>query len=182
VRQESARLDRLVANLLDLSRLQTGYAEPRRELVSVEELVGRALAELGWDERIGTELPSEPLLVEVDAAQVERVLVNLLENALRFSPPGSKVLVQVEDGGEEVAIAVVDRGPGLGPGDEARIFEPFRQLAASDGSRGTGLGLAIVRGFAEANGGRVGAGPAPGGGAAFTVTFPRSRALSGATR
>jgi two-component system sensor histidine kinase KdpD len=178
VRHESARLDRLVANLLDLSRLQTAYAEPARELVAAEELVGRALAELGGDERVRTEFPPEPPLVEVDPAQVERVLVNLLENALRYSPPAAEVLVRVSAAREEVAIAVVDRGPGVPPEDAERIFEPFQQLAANDGSRGTGLGLAIVRGFAEANGGRVWAEAAAGGGASFAVAFPRARVLA----
>jgi len=186
VRHESARLDRLVANLLDLSRLQTGYSEPRREVVSAEELVAQALAELGWDERIRTELPPAPLLLEVDSAQVERALVNLLENALRFSPPESSVLVRVaaEDG--EAVLAVLDRGPGIPPGDADRIFEPFQQLASDDGGRragrGTGLGLAIVRGFAEANGGRAWAEPGPGGGASFAVAFPLVPSPAGVER
>jgi two-component system sensor histidine kinase KdpD len=182
IRHESARLDRLVANLLDLSRLEAGSAVSQPELVAVDELVSQALVELGSDNRVRVELPAGPLLVEVDPVQVERVLVNLLENALRVSPPESDVIVRVSRGNEEGVVRVVDEGPGIPASELGRIFEPFQQLAGADGRRGTGLGLAIARGFAEANGGRVWAESTPGDGASFAVAFPLAPAVHGVTR
>jgi two-component system sensor histidine kinase KdpD len=180
VRHEAARLDRLVSNLLDLSRLQAGAPVSQPELVSVDELVSQALAGLGSETRVRVELPPESLLIEVDLAQVERVLVNLLENALRYSPHETEVLVSVAPVREDVVVRVVDEGQGI-PADELdRIFEPFQQLAGADGRRGTGLGLAIARDFAEANGGRIWAESQPGRGASFAVAFPLSTALVGA--
>jgi two-component system sensor histidine kinase KdpD len=182
VRRESARLDRLVANLLDLSRLEAGSTVSQPELVSVEELVGQALAELGREDRVRVEFAADPPLIEVDPVQVERVLVNLLENALRYSPPGVDALVGVTSEGGEAVIRVVDQGPGIPPGELDRIFEPFQQLDGTDGRRGIGLGLAIARGFAQANGGRVYVDSSPGTGTSFAVAFPLARALSGAGR
>lgn len=178
VRHESARLDRLVANLLDLSRLQVGNMIPQSELVSVDELVSQALAELGSENRVRVELPTEPSLIEVDLIQVERVLVNLLENALRYSPPETEVLVRVARNGGDVVIGVVDEGPGIPTSELGRIFEPFQQLAGADGRRGTGLGLAIARAFAEANGGRVWAESRPTQGTSFAVAFPLAPAVA----
>ena len=174
VRQESARLDRLVANLLDLSRLEAGNTVSQRDLVAVDELVSQALAAIGGDERVRVESPAEPPLIEVDAVQIERVLVNLLENALRYSPRGSDVVISTALVGEEVVVRVVDEGPGIPAGELDRIFEPFQQLAVSDGRRGTGLGLAIARGFVEANGGRVWADATRGDGGSFAVAFPHA--------
>jgi two-component system sensor histidine kinase KdpD len=174
VRHESARLDRLVANLLDLTRLEAGNTVSHRELVAVDEVVSQALAALASEERVRVDAPAEPLLIEVDAVQVERVLVNLLENALRYSPPRSEVVISVALAGDEVVLRVVDQGPGIPDGELERIFEPFHQLAASDGRRGTGLGLAIARGFAEANGGRISAESKRGAGGSFALAFPRA--------
>jgi two-component system sensor histidine kinase KdpD len=182
VRHESARLDRLVSNLLDLSRLQAGAPVSQRELVSVDELVSQALSGLGSEGRVHVELPVEPPLIEVDPVQVERVLVNLIENALRYSLPETAVVVRVAPVGEDVVVRVVDEGPGIPAGELDRIFEPFQQLAGADGGRGTGLGLAIAHGFAEANGGRIWAESAPGRGASFAVAFPLSTAVVGAER
>ena len=182
VRHESARLDRLVANLLDLSRLQAGTAVSQRELVAVDELVGQALSALGHEERVRAEVPSEPPVVDVDAVQVERVLVNLLENALRLSPAKAEVVVRVVSAADEVVLRVVDEGPGIPEAESDRIFEPFHQIASGDGRRGTGLGLAIARGFAEANGGRIWAESRPGGGASFAVAFPHAPAIVGLER
>ena len=176
VRDESARLDRLVANLLDLSRLQAGVAVSQRGLVAVDELVSQALTELECEERVRVELPAEAPVVEVDTVQVERVLVNLLENALRLSPAAAEVVVRVVSDGEEVVLHVIDEGPGIPAGELDRIFEPFQQIASGDGRRGTGLGLAIARGFAEANAGRVWAESRPGG-ALLGVAFPLAPAF-----
>jgi two-component system sensor histidine kinase KdpD len=177
VREESARLDRLVANLLDLSRLEAGTTVSQHELVAVDELVSQALTELGQEERISVELPPDPPLVEVDPVQVERVLVNLLENALRLSPSEAEVVIRVFSAGDEVVVRVIDEGPGIPASELDRIFEPFQQSTNGDARRGTGLGLAIARGFAEANGGRVWAESRPGAGACFVVAFPLAPAV-----
>jgi K+-sensing histidine kinase KdpD len=162
IRGEATRLDRVVEQLLDLSRLEAGAAEPHRELWHVDELVGQALAGLGPEAaRVRLEIGSETPPVEVDAAQVERVLANLLENALRYSPPGSRVLLRAERGSTELRLHVVDLGAGLPDEQREALFEPFRRGMAGHGS---GLGLAIARGFAEANGGRLWAQDDPGGG------------------
>ena len=161
IRAEAARLDRVVANLLDVSRLEAGALESHPELWSVDELVGQAIESVHVDaDRIVVELDPRSPPVRVDAGQIERVLVNLIENALRFSPAGSPVIVRAEHGSTELRIHVVDRGPGITAADRASIFQPFQRGAGG----GSGLGLAIARGFAEANGGRLWTQDDPAGG------------------
>jgi two-component system, OmpR family, sensor histidine kinase KdpD len=168
----SDRLDRLVANLLDLSRLQAGAAEPDRHLVSPDELVAGALEELGQaGAAVEVTLPEDPAPMLVDAHQVQRALVNLLENALKYSPPEEPVHVQVIATPSEAAIRVIDHGPGVAPAERDRIFEPFQRGARSD-RPGAGLGLAIARGFAEANGGTLAVESRAGQGATFVLRFP----------
>jgi two-component system sensor histidine kinase KdpD len=163
IRGEASRLDRVVEQLLDLSRLEAGAVEPHRELWHVDELVSQSLTGLGAEAaRVQVEIgPSTPP-VEVDAAQVERVLANLIDNALHYSPPGSGVVVRAEQGATELRLHVVDHGPGLPAEERDALFQPFRRGTA--GQRGSGLGLSIARGFAEANGGRVWAQDDPAGG------------------
>jgi two-component system, OmpR family, sensor histidine kinase KdpD len=171
IRVESKRLDRLVGNLLDLSRLQAGAAKPMRELWSVDELIGLALDELSTDDRVEVELANDLPPVLTDATQIQRALVNVLENALRYSPAGSTVRVTGEQHGAEVVLRVTDRGPGIEPAELERIFEPFQRGAAASGRIGSGLGLAIARGFAEANGARLWA-ESEGTGTAFAIAIP----------
>jgi two-component system sensor histidine kinase KdpD len=161
IREEAARLDRVVGNLLDVSRLEAGVVESHPELWSVDELVGQALEAVGGDRnRIVVEVDHRAPPVRVDAGQIERVLANLVENALRFSPPSSPVLVRAEPGATELRIHVVDHGPGVSAADRSTMFQPFRRGSGG----GSGLGLAIARGFAEANGGRLWAQDDPTGG------------------
>ena len=175
IRLETARLERLVANLLDLSRLEAGAAPAHPELWPVDELVSRSLDSLGADaSRVQVTLDREAPLVHVDAAQLERVLVNVLENALRFSSPADPVELMVSSTGDDVLVAISDHGPGLEPESADRIFEPFEH--GRPGVGGTGLGLAIARGFAEANGCRIWAEPRPGSGASFTLALPSAAA------
>ena len=165
---ETRRLSRLIDNLLDLSRLEAGAATPEPGTWPVDDLVGRALEETeDADGRIAVELPEEPLAVEADAGQIERVLVNLFENALKHSPPGEPVSVQVAGTSRHVLVRVVDHGPGIPAQDRERIFAPFQR--GQEAGHGAGLGLAIARGFAEANGARVWAESRPGQGAAFVL-------------
>ncbi len=170
IRLQAHRLDRLVANLLDLSRLEAGAATPDLEVWPVDGLVARALDAIGSKgDAIDVVLPAEPPTVEVDATQMERVLVNLFENALRFS---TSVAVSVAEANGEVVVRVVDDGPGVVPAEQQSIFEPFARGSNVNGSRGSGLGLAIARGFLEVNGGRLWVESVPGHGSTFAFALP----------
>jgi two-component system, OmpR family, sensor histidine kinase KdpD len=174
---EAARLERLVTNLIDLSRLEAGAARPRPELWTGDDLVGRALETLGAAaDRVTVELPDKPAAAIVDGAQIERVLVNLIENALKFTSSASPVEIQVVAQSGELLIRVRDHGPGIPDEDVERIFEPFEQ--GEGAPSGSGLGLAIASGFAQANGGRVWAEPATDGGAVFTLAIPAAEVPS----
>jgi len=172
---EAGRLDRLVANLLDLSRLQAGGTAPAPELWPVEDLVVQTLDELGEAAaRVEVLFPDESPTVRADANQIERVLFNLLENALKYSPAEERVYVQVSATAAEALVRVIDHGPGVAPREQERIFQPF-QRGSDGGMRGAGLGLAIARGFAEANDGRVWAESRQGQGAAFVLALPTAK-------
>ena len=167
------RLDRLVANLLELSRLEAGAATPARELWTVDGLVSRVLDVLAADDdRVDVDVPDQIPPVEVDPAQLERALANLIENALKFSPADARVSLRAmtEDG--EVLVRVTDAGPGIPAQERERVFEPFVRGTAVNGDRGSGLGLAIARGFVGLNGGRLWIEPAPGGGSEFVIALP----------
>ena len=164
---ESTRLARLVDDLLDLSRLQSGAVEPRADWCAVDELVRAAVESVtappgGFDIQTDAGLP----LLRADAAQLERALANVLENAARYSSE-APVSVRARAGTNQVLLRVGDRGPGVASGELERIFEPFH----SSGS-GSGLGLAIARGFVEANGGRIRAESLPGQGTTIAITLP----------
>ena len=164
---ESARLERLVQNLLDLSKLQAGGAEPNADWCSVEELVRSAVAAVpappaGFDVDLDDDLP----LVSVDAAQLDRALANVLENSARFAGE-EPVTVRGRASGRNVVLRISDHGPGIAKEELERVFEPFHR-SAEHGS-GSGLGLAIARGFLEANGGRVRAESLPGQGTSFVI-------------
>lgn len=166
---ELARLTRLVENLLDLSRLQAGAAVPHRELWDVGELVLLALDEAGHDGvtmRVADDLPP----VRVDAVHVQRILVNLIDNARKFSPGGSPVTVSArrQDGG--IVVEVADRGVGIRAEEAGALVEPFER--GEEVVRGAGLGLAIAHGFAAANGGSLTLVPRDGGGTLARVVLP----------
>jgi two-component system sensor histidine kinase KdpD len=173
---EADRLDRLVSNLLDLSRLQAGAAQPAPGLLAVDDLIVQALDELpeGAD-RVEVSFPEESPAVQVDAHQIQRAIANLIENALKYSLSSAPVHVRVTTTSAEVLVRVVDRGPGIAPSELDRIFEPFQRGSQDGGVRGAGLGLAIARGFAEANGGRVWAESRRGQGATFVLALPLAR-------
>lgn len=172
IRAEVVRLERLVENLLDLSRLDAGPARRNPELWAVDTLVGSALEQVGpAAERVSVSLEPELPPTRVDRAHIERVLGNLLENALKYSSPADPVELAVAEEGEELLVRIRDRGPGIADADRERIFEPFERGAGSP--KGSGLGLAIARGFAEANGGRLWLEPAaPDAGATFVLSLP----------
>ena len=171
---EAARLSHLVEQLLDLSRLQAGSAEPRRDWCSIEEIVASAVEHL--DAHAGC-VPIDVVIerglpfIEADAAQLERVFVNLLENARRFSA-GRPIEIRASEAAGQVAVRVIDHGPGIRDELLPLVFEPFRR--GEDGSEhaGAGLGLAIVKGLVEANGGRVRMESQIGRGTIFSLEFP----------
>jgi two-component system sensor histidine kinase KdpD len=174
----SDRLDHLVGNLLDLSRLQAGAAAPEQRLVDLDELVAGALDELGAaGARIEVSLPDDLPPVSVDPHQIQRAIVNLLENALKYSPGGEPVRVQGARGHDEVLLRVIDHGPGVPIADRERIFQPFDRGGRTGDSPGAGLGLAIARGFVEANGGRVSVESRAGQGATFVLAVPGAAAV-----
>jgi two-component system sensor histidine kinase KdpD len=171
IRLETMRLARLVSNLLDLSRLQAGAAEPVQELWTMDGLVSQAIGSLGdRGARVRVDLPADLPPVRIDPAHAQRILVNLLENAIRVSPKGEPVTVRGTSTRREVIVRVVDHGPGIAADELERIFEPF-STGSANGS-GAGLGLAIARGFAEANGGRLWAESQPAQGASFALALP----------
>jgi two-component system, OmpR family, sensor histidine kinase KdpD len=171
----SDRLDHLVGNLLDLSRLQAGAAQPEPALLELDDLVVGALDELGTDgERVEVSFSDESPTVRADAHQIQRVLVNVLENALKYSPADEPVRVHVSATPAEAVVRVIDHGPGVPIEERERIFEPFHRGNRSD-RPGAGLGLAIARGFAEANGGRLWVESRSGQGATFVLALPAAR-------
>jgi two-component system, OmpR family, sensor histidine kinase KdpD len=172
IRIEHTRLKRLVENLLDLSRLQAGAASSIPELWTGEALVAQAVDELGCPERVVVSARADLPPVSVDAIQIQRVLVNVLENALAVSPPGEPVHVRVTATREELLVRVTDHGPGVPDQERERVFEPFHRIAGPSRQPGAGLGLAIARGFTEANGGRLWLESRAGQGASFVLALP----------
>lgn len=167
------RLDRMVSDLLDLDRLSRGIVEPNLAPADVGALVSSLVAEseLTAGREVHVQAPS--VWAEVDAAKVERIVENLLANAVRHTPAGSRIWVRVEPGETDLVIAVEDEGPGVPPEERERIFEPFRQgPTAPEHAPGVGVGLALVARFAELHGGRAWVQDRPGGGASFRVRLP----------
>jgi two-component system, OmpR family, sensor histidine kinase KdpD len=159
LQDEAERLSRFVANLLDMTRLESGAIELRLELIDVGEIIGAALqraASVLADHPIEVTVPPALPMLRLDAVLFEQVLFNLLDNAAKYSPPGSRIDIRATQYGEVVEIEVVDEGPGIPPEDLERIFDKFYRVQAQDRRRaGTGLGLAICRGFVEALGGWI---------------------------
>jgi len=174
VRDEGERLNRLIQNLLEMTRLESGALKLRKDWHPLEEVIGAALSHLGKrlaDRPISTRVPSDLPLVAMDDVLIEQVLVNLLDNALKYTPPESPISILATATDRSVTVEVADRGPGLPPGEEGQIFERFYRGPSTTG-RGTGLGLAICQGIIRAHGGRIWAHNIPEGGVAFFFTLP----------
>jgi K+-sensing histidine kinase KdpD len=167
--EQGQRLAHLVENLLDVSRLESGSAQPRREPIDLAGVLEAARESLGGDGAlvkfgIGPEIPA----LVADPVQLERAFANLLVNAVRYGE-GREVLVRSRQVGDRLVVRIVDQGPGIPEGDRERIFEPFYRR---EGGQGSGLGLSIARGFIEANGGEIAVESVPGQGSTFVVSFP----------
>jgi two-component system sensor histidine kinase KdpD len=175
LREEMVRMSMLVTNLLDMARIESGEVKLRLQWQPVEEVIGSALrasrAALA-DHKVQTHVPADLPLVQYDAVLIERVLSNLLENAGKYTPPGSTVAISAERHGIWLNIAVADNGPGLPSGQEEAVFEKFMRGERESAKPGVGLGLAICRAIVGAHGGTIKAANQPGGGAAFVFTLP----------
>ena len=172
--QESQRMSRLVANLLDMIRVESGALEVQKEWQLLSDVAGVALIRMEEQlagRPVATEFSQELPLVPVDEVLLEQVFVNLLENAAKYTPPGTPIELSAEAGSQEVIVTVADRGPGIPAGEEERVFEKFQRAGSSAGS-GVGLGLTICRGIVAAHGGRIWVERRPGGGALFRFTIP----------
>jgi two-component system sensor histidine kinase KdpD len=172
IREEGERLSRLVGNLLEATRLESGAARLCKELTPLEEVVEAALERskkaLGRRE-VSVSLPEDLPAVPLDAVLMEQVFINLLENAARHTPPDGIIELSAEAEEGALSVSVRDRGPGIKPEDLERVFEKFHRGASSPGA---GLGLAICRAVVNVHGGRIRAGNRPGGGAEFRFSIP----------
>ena len=173
IHQESCRLERLVNNLLELTKLESGQIQVRKEWVPMEEVVGSAVGRL--EESLG----ERPLVlrlgedwVPLDPVLLEQVLLNLLDNALKFSPAGSPIEIETRVAGGLATLTVADHGPGFAAGEEQRVFDKLYRGSCSATAPGAGLGLAICRGIIQAHGGTIQAATRPGGGGLLTLTLP----------
>jgi two-component system sensor histidine kinase KdpD len=172
--EEAKRLDRLVHNLLEMSRLQSGEVKINMEWYVLEEVIGCALAQLDsqlQDHPVSISLPADLPLVQIDALLLERVVINLLENAIKYTLPGTVIEISGGIQDQAILVTIADRGPGLPFDAEERIFEKFYQVAPGS-ARGAGLGLTICRSIIEAHGGHIWAANRPEGGAGFSFTIP----------
>jgi two-component system sensor histidine kinase KdpD len=173
IEEDADRLDGLVANLLDMSRLQSGAVRPDLRPVTLDGVVLAALAGLGpRGDAVTVDIDEQLPPVVADRALLERVVANLVDNALKPSPPGSPVVVAAGEVPEGIDLRVVDRGPGVPERDRDRVFEPFQRT--TDHGAGVGLGLAIARGFVDAMGAAIDLEDTPGGGLTAVVRLHRA--------
>jgi signal transduction histidine kinase len=177
-------LGRLVSQLMEFARSDTGPIEIAPEELGVREAVGgalRSLAPVVADHTMAVDVP-DGLAVDADADAFSHVLVNLVTNAVKFSPAGSRVLVRARPQGDEVVVSVSDQGVGIESEDQQRIFDRFYQSANGDHGRGTGIGLSIAQRFTELHGGRIWVESEPGRGATFSFTMPVANGVAAAAQ
>jgi len=172
---EAERMNRLIGNLLDLTRLSEGRIELRRDWIAIDELAGAVLARLRTtlaQHPVSLAVPDDLPLVRGDEVLIEQVLSNLLENAARYTPPGTRIEISASAASDALEVAVRDHGPGLAPGEEVRVFDKFHQTRPESAQSGFGLGLAICKAIVDAHGGTIIAHNAQGGGAEFRFSLP----------
>ena len=182
IADEATRLDRLVGNLLELTRLESGTVNVKRTPQAIDEVIGAVVCRLEGplrDRTVRTDVPEEIPLVACDPVLVHQVILNLLENVIRYTPAGSPVDISVRLDRESILVEVGDRGPGVAPGDEARVFERlYRGADRSKGDGGVGLGLTICHAIVAAHGGRIWLENRPEGGAVVRFTLPVGRGVA----
>ncbi len=173
--EEADRLNRLVGNLLDMTRLESGAMRVRRDACDLQDLVGSSLEEIGsrlGNRTVSVDVPDSLPLVSMDFVLIQRVLVNVIDNGLKYSPPGSPIEIRVQMAGAFVEITVGDHGVGIPQEDLSRIFDKFYRVQRPDNVNGTGLGLAIGKGIVDAHGGFISAENREGGGTIITIALP----------
>jgi K+-sensing histidine kinase KdpD len=173
IEEETDRLTRFVANLLDMSRIESGGLQVNRSATPLDELIEDVVVRFGklFTGPLSLQLPADLPLVDVDYLLVDQLMANLLENVVRHCPPGTALEISARPEGDWVEVSVADSGPGIAPEERDHIFTLYYR--AGDNRRGgTGMGLAICRGIVEAHGGRLTIGPTPGGGSTFTFSLP----------
>ena len=173
--EEAGRLNRLVGNLLDMTRLEAGAVKVKLELRDVQDVIGAALRQVG--ERLGErpveiDIPAVLPLVPLDFALMVHVLVNLVDNALKYSPPAAPILISAHTSGGDMLLEIADHGTGIPAEDLVRVFEKFYRVQRPESVTGTGLGLSISKGLVEAHHGQIVAKNRPGGGTIVTVALP----------
>jgi two-component system sensor histidine kinase KdpD len=172
---EALRMAGLANNLLDMARLQAGAVVLNRQWQPLEEVVGGALAGLTSrmaNHPVSIKLPHDLPMVEIDGLLIERVFANLLENAVKYTPPGTPIEISAASEQNELVVTVSDQGQGIPAGEEKRIFEKFHRIVSEGNQGGAGLGLTICRSIVEAHGGRIWADNTSLGGAAFHFALP----------
>ena len=175
IEAEARRLARIVANLLDLSRMESGTLRPERGWYDLAALVDDVLGRLRPDtaaHAVHVAVPEDLPPVPLDYVEIDQVLSNLLENAVRHTPAGTNVWIDAHASADELVMTVTDDGPGIPSGARERLFDPFVRAGDRRGAPGAGLGLAIARGLVEAHGGRIRADARPGGGTIVRFTLP----------
>jgi two-component system, OmpR family, sensor histidine kinase KdpD len=181
VADEAARLNHLVGNLLELTRLESGSLATKTAPQAIDEIIGAALVRLErrlTGRRVTTDVPEDVPLVPFDPVLIDQVLLNLLENILRYTPEASPIDIRVRSLAHEIVVEVADRGPGVPAGDEERVFEKLYRSPLVKGDGGVGLGLTICRAIVTAHGGDIGLENRPGGGVVVSFTLPiQSRSL-----
>lgn len=173
--EESERMNRLIANLLEMTRLEAGSISVDKQWQPIEEVLGTALARVEQRlprGRVKVNMPAELVMVPLDAVLVELVLSNLLDNAAKYAGPGGSIEISVQPGDGELAVCVSDDGPGFAAGEEQQVFDKFFRGSAAGKSAGVGLGLAICEGIIKAHGGTITAGNLPHRGAVVRFTLP----------
>lgn len=175
---EAERMSNLINNILDMARLDAGVVKLNKQWHPVEEIIGTVLTSLQkhlFGRQVKVNIPPGIPLIYADAVLIEQVLINLIENALRYTPSGTNIEITIETLPQEVKIAVTDFGPGIPKGQEEHLFEKFYQARSEGAQSGVGLGLAICRAIVEAHGGSIKGLNNPEGGAVFTFTLPNDQ-------
>jgi two-component system sensor histidine kinase KdpD len=173
--RESDRLNRLVANLLDMSRIEGGALRPQRDWYDLGELVREVVGRLRPfldGRRIELAIADDLPPVSLDYLMIDQVVTNLLENAVKYTPPGTPLDIRVERRGNRIRVKIADHGPGIPPDKRQAVFDKFYRLERRGQIRGSGLGLAVTRGLVEGHDGRIWAEETPGGGATFVFELP----------
>jgi two-component system sensor histidine kinase KdpD len=183
IEREADRLNRLVGNLLDMSRIEGGALKAEKEWYSIEEVINDVIGHMQTalqDRNVCKDIPDNLPPVELDYLQIDQVLTNLIENAVRYTPPQSPIEIAVKRVDGQMLISIADHGPGIPPYDLERIFDKFYRVSGAkrrnSSVMGTGLGLAVCRGLVEAHGGRIWAENRPEGGTIFRFTLPLEKA------